>query len=112
MAKRLGELIKRSAKSRRQRGEKFTKKPRLARIGEIEGACALLEGLHSLCGWVSKTCRMKRFIRAKGLGDLQHAETNNTSSRTTSALCRSLLCRWMETRPYFLIRPALRNDNT
>src|SRR5437588_10053441 len=98
MAKRLGELIKRSAKSRRQRGEKFTKKPRLARIREIEGACALLEGLHSLCWWVSKTCKMKRFIRAKGLGDLQHAEADNTSSPTSSALWRFVLLRWMRTR--------------
>jgi hypothetical protein len=57
----------------------------MARIREIEEAYALLEGLHSLCWWVSKTCKMKGFIRAKGLDELQHAEADNRSSPTSSA---------------------------
>jgi hypothetical protein len=45
-----------------------------------------------------KTCKMKGFIRAKGLDELQHAEADSRSSPTSSALWRFVLLRWMRTR--------------
>lgn len=52
-------------------------------IRETEEARALLEDqLHSLYWWVFNACKMKGFIRAKALDELQRAGANGTETNS------------------------------
>ena len=56
---------------------------RNAGIRETEEARALLQDqLHSLYWWVFNACKMKGFIRAKTLDELQRAEVASNESQT------------------------------
>ncbi|PYJ73238.1 MAG: hypothetical protein DME72_06425 [Verrucomicrobia bacterium] len=68
MAKRLRELINRSAKSRRQHGEKFAKSRYYGRNQGNREGMRITRRIAQLRWWVFKACKTKGFIRAKGAG--------------------------------------------
>jgi len=87
-----GRVAKRARKPA-QKSKKFSEKG--SGIRETEEARALLENqLHSLYWWVFNACKMKGFIRAKGL----HQAEESRGGRNDDPLAMSLQPRPMRRR--------------
>lgn len=89
--RRVGKRSAKAAQRRRKSASGGAKVEQLVRkksdlgseIREAEEARALLEDqLHSLYWWVFNACKMKGFIRAKGLDELEHSTAAGDESHT------------------------------